>query len=231
MESRTRVVDVAPVTDGWRFVRVHWKAAPILAGQVLDLHTETGHLALAVSAASLKEDWIGGVLPPGTAPSWLRPGLAGAGRLTLQGLEPGMGPGAVVFADACGIGPALYLAQHAPHPPRVVLLDGTQGVPARLRPSRFMVPGVAAEAIAAVGMLEELECPSRIAVPEGRPGCQEDTALEMLRGYLSAMAPPQRSRTRLIAFVRAGALSACESDLRAAVEDLRIVEIPVARSA
>jgi hypothetical protein len=45
------------------------------------------------------------------------------------------------------------------------------------------------------------------------------------------MAPPQRSRTRLIAFVRAGALSACESDLRAAVEDLRIVEIPVARSA
>jgi dihydroorotate dehydrogenase electron transfer subunit len=133
--------------------------------------------------------------------SWadcLRRGVAGpaAGaeaRVTGPAGEPfdlaSATPRALLLADGDGIAPILFLARALrDRHPRVkpfVLFGLTPPLPFRPQPSRIMTPGLPADAIAALPLLEDWNIPSRIACAGGgQAGCFDGAVTELARGWL-----------------------------------------------
>lgn len=98
-------------------------------------------------------------------------------------------PRALLLADNDGIAQIVFLARAlCGWQPRVkpfALFELTPPLPFRPLPSRIMTPGLPADVIAALPLLEDWAVPSRIACPTSdQPGCFEGTVTELARGWL-----------------------------------------------
>ncbi len=173
MPDKPRLLGNAPISGGWRLLSVEWPGAPLQPGHWLRveqallpvMNTSAGAASLLAapdvsSVAALKPRQRYVVTGPhGTA--WEMP----------QGDEA-----FVVVAGEAGIGAALFLCEHAR--PRLVLLEGTS-MPFRAKPTQFVLDGLPPEAIAAAPVLEAKGIPSRLANPEGQPGCFEGDVVQL----------------------------------------------------
>ncbi|MEW6444752.1 MAG: hypothetical protein ACOZAQ_01975 [Pseudomonadota bacterium] len=80
----------------------------------------------------------------------------------------------LLAAEGLGLAPLIHLcASERAHRPLLAMLETASPPLFRPRPSRFILEGLPPAAIAAVPLLEDWGIPSRIASPEGLPGCYE----------------------------------------------------------
>jgi dihydroorotate dehydrogenase electron transfer subunit len=111
---------------------------------------------------------------------------------------------ALAIGGGVGIPPMIFLAERlrartdVPWKP-LVLMGSEIPFPFRSRPSTLMIPGLPAEAIACMPMLEEWGVPSRLASQAGYPGCFEGYVTELARAWLTALPPEARSQTEIFA--------------------------------
>jgi len=178
-----------PSAGGWRQLRVEQEplAALIRPGQYLAIHAEEAVLKAHVSG--IDHEQITLLLPPAEA---LKAKLPWFGELQLEGplgqawsTSQSETPAVVLAADL-GIGPALALIDKLQPAPQLVMLEaGELELPFRPQPSLFIVNGLPAPVIAAVPALEAQGIPSRLADPQGSPGCYEGTLLELFQHWLA----------------------------------------------
>lgn len=203
----TRVLGNTALPDDSRLLRLALpQGPPPEPGQWLTLHTADGPLTAAVLDTSPDEGWLA-VRVPGAFADWTR----GTQCVTEGPLgEPIRTPPAerqlVLLADAAGLPAVLFAARclHV-HLALIGLDDGP--APFRLRPSRFMIEGVAPEAIAALGALEDAGIPSRLAHPEPLPGCLEGDLAALTGEWLAQRSASERWQTA-VAFVGTAATAA-----------------------
>ncbi|MEW6764395.1 MAG: hypothetical protein AB1344_01240 [Pseudomonadota bacterium] len=90
----------------------------------------------------------------------------------------------LILAEGLGLAPLIHLCEQLRGGPESLLAtyETTHSLPFRPRPSRFMVGGLPVGVIAAIPLLEDWAIPSRLACPEGMPGCFEGGLDEMLAG-------------------------------------------------
>lgn len=83
---------------------------------------------------------------------------------------------------ACAIRLVQIRRDQAAHSLRVLWsLDSKP--PFKLRPSQFIIPGLAAEVIAGIPLLEDLKIPSRVACHDS-PGCYSGPVLDLAQSWL-----------------------------------------------
>ena len=94
----------------------------------------------------------------------------------------------LLIGGGVGMPPMLYLAEHlratAPGVQPLVLLGSEVPFPFSARPSTIMVPGVPADVIAAMPLLEDWHIASRLASLAGFPGCFEGYVTELGRQWI-----------------------------------------------
>ncbi|MFV8834567.1 hypothetical protein [Aquisalimonas sp.] len=101
----------------------------------------------------------------------------------------------VLVCDEMGL-PAVLFAAARRDPVTLALIALDSEVPdVRLRPSRFVLTGFDAGAIAGIGALEDAGIPSRVAHPAPLPGCQEGVLSTLVDTWLSAQ--PAQARWQL----------------------------------
>jgi len=101
-------------------------------------------------------------------------------------------PRALLLADDAGLASGIFLARvlrnHQPRVKPFALFELTPPLPFQPQPSRTMVPGIPAEAIAALPLLEDWRIPSRIACPAGgQPGTFDGDLVELAQGWLAVL--------------------------------------------
>lgn len=107
----------------------------------------------------------------------------------------GYRPRPLLMGGGVGIPPMLFLAEHlratAPAVTPLVLMGSEVPFPFSARPSTIMVPGVPADVIAAMPLLEDWRIASRLASLAGFPGCFEGYVTDLAREWLrtSGVAP------------------------------------------
>lgn len=189
----------APSAGGWRQLHVQQAqlAASMRPGQ--QVAVSLGEARLTAYASRIGADEITLLAPPSEPAAAELPwfgevqleGPLGAGWDTAQTEAP-----AVVLASGAGIGAALALIDRLEPPPHLVMLDGGGlTLPFRPQPSLFIVNGLPSHVIAAAPPLEEHGIPSRLADPDGSPGCFEGNVLDLFRHWLA-----QRPETPLEVF-------------------------------
>lgn len=112
-------------------------------------------------------------------------------------------PRVLLLGEGPGIGVMVHLADQLRRTGGylpLVLLATANDFPFQPRPSRFIVPGVPAEMIAAMPLLEDWGIASRLCCPEWLPGCHEGTLVELTEDWLVS-ARQIRDRTMLLASV------------------------------
>ncbi|SEO92847.1 hypothetical protein [Aquisalimonas asiatica] len=98
----------------------------------------------------------------------------------------------VVVSDETGL-PAVLFAAARGEPVALALIALESEIPdVRLRPSRFVLEGFEAGAIAGVGALEDAGIPSRVAHPTPLPGCQEGVLASLVDTWLSTRSAHER---------------------------------------
>ncbi|MBK8959537.1 MAG: dihydroorotate dehydrogenase electron transfer subunit [Proteobacteria bacterium] len=99
-------------------------------------------------------------------------------------------PRPLLIGGGVGMPPMLYLAEHlratAPGVQPLVLLGSEVPFPFSARPSTIMVPGVPADVIAAMPLLEDWHIASRLASLAGFPGCYEGYVTELARAWITS---------------------------------------------
>lgn len=97
-------------------------------------------------------------------------------------------PRTLLLGGEGGIAALVFLTDVLRHRrPRLkpfLLLASEQPFPFRPQPSRIMVPGLPTWVIAAMPLLEDWGIPSRLATPQGLPGCFDGSLEELARGWL-----------------------------------------------
>lgn len=146
--------------------------------------------------------------------------VVGEGTALLSGAKQGeqlnlLGPIGVPFRidDACtlplligggvGVPPMVFLADamrqgHKNLSP-LVLMGSETPFPFRVRPSQIMVPGMPAEVIAAMPLLEDWGIPSRLASLQGYAGCYEGYVTDLARLWLEGLNPEALRRVAVFA--------------------------------
>lgn len=81
----------------------------------------------------------------------------------------------------------------------LVLMGSELPFPFRVRPSTILVPGIPAEAIGAMPLLEEWGVPSRLATSAGFPGCFDGYVTELARHWLSSLESAQLAELEIFA--------------------------------
>jgi len=186
-------LDSSALPGGWTLVRLQTPlAAAARPGHAVRARTADGEVHGAVTRASPGELWLALLLPPNVDLPALRPhqpllecALAGEPFDDLS--EPPTAP--VLIGEEAGIGAILFLAERIAPPPKLVLLGARVPPPLRPRPSRILVPGLPPHAIGAVPVLEERGIPSRLAHPDGTPGCYDGPVSELFGHWLSQQPP------------------------------------------
>lgn len=228
--AATRLLAREPVAGGWWLVRLAWQGPAPLPGQYLDAALGGRRLILPARAASLREGWLAGLLEPGLGGvlESLALGCSGECQLAGEGAEPGDTPprSLLLLGRDSGIGPALAFADARPEAVGFAALGGDQGVPGRVQPSRFLVPGLPGAVMGALAPLEGLGVPSRVAHSAGRPGCFEGPPEELLARYLDGLEAATSQALEVLAFGPAGLEQALGSSLGDRVGRLRVVELP-----
>jgi dihydroorotate dehydrogenase electron transfer subunit len=94
---------------------------------------------------------------------------------------------------------ASHLKRHAPETKPLSLVSSEVPFPFTPRPSQIMVPGVPADAIAAMPLMEDWKIPSRLASLKGFPGCYEGLVTDLARSCLNALSADQLKEVELFA--------------------------------
>lgn len=97
---------------------------------------------------------------------------------------------ALLLGGGVGIPPMVFLAdrlRNDPHWKPLVLMGSEVPFPFSARPSRFMVPGMPAEVIAAMPLLDDWGVPSRLASLQGYPGCHAGYITDLARLWLDGL--------------------------------------------
>lgn len=227
--SDARILGNGELNEGWRLVRVQRPTdAPLPApGQWYWLEHNGERWVLPVHRAPAGADWVAGLIPPDQDAERLRPeaviDLTGPEGEPLPSVTDGA---ALIVGSGAGVGAALALAEAIEPLPWLVLLDASRGIPGRICPSRFMVRCLPAEAMAGVASLERAGIPSRIASPEGRPGCFEGSGSDMLRHLVADLSTEERAAHPLIACTSWSDIARWRGELAALVPSLHLCQLP-----
>jgi len=228
--AATRLLAREAVAGGWWLVRLAWEGPAPLAGQYLDATLDGRRLILPARAASHREGWLAGLLEPalGGVLEALAVGVRGTFAVFQpRSLQAALSPeGCVLLGRDNGIGPALAFAEARPEALRFAALGGDQGVPGRVQPSRFLSPGLPAEAIGALAGLESLGVVSRVAHPAGRPGCFEGQPEDLLARYVERLGLGEAQGLEVVAFGPPGTEQTLQRRLAGRIGALRTVELP-----
>jgi dihydroorotate dehydrogenase electron transfer subunit len=81
----------------------------------------------------------------------------------------------------------------------IVLLGSTGAFPFRARPSTILIPGIPDGVIACMPMLEEWGIPSRLANPDGAPGCFDGSVIELASIWLRSLDQEAMEQVELFA--------------------------------
>ena len=111
-------------------------------------------------------------------------------------------PRTLLIGGGVGIPPMLFLADRLRtdrHWQPFVLMGSEVPFPFHAQPSRFMVPGVPAEVIAAMPLLEDRGVPSRLSSRQGYPGCFDGYITDLARHWLDAMDDAARREVSIFA--------------------------------
>lgn len=112
-------------------------------------------------------------------------------------------PRPLLIGGGVGIPPMVFIAAETlevkgAYQP-FVIMGSEVPFPFTPRPSQIMVPGMPAEAIAAMPLLEDWGVPSRLASRQGFAGCHDGYVTDLARTYLDALTPEQRNEVEVYA--------------------------------
>ena len=101
-------------------------------------------------------------------------------------------PRPLLIGGGVGIPPMVFLAEHLKTQRRqdlspLVIMGSEVPFPFRLRPSTVIVPGIPAEAIAAMPLMEDWGIPSRLASLQGYPGCFDGYVTDLARAWIDSL--------------------------------------------
>jgi len=110
-------------------------------------------------------------------------------------------PRPLLIGGGVGIPPMIFLADRlraikGAYSP-FVIMGSEVPFPFQSRPSQIMVPGMPAEVIAAMPLLEDWGIASRLASLQGYPGCFEGYVTDLARRWLDALSEEQRQQVEL----------------------------------
>lgn len=109
----------------------------------------------------------------------------------------------LLIGGGVGIPPMIFLAEHLrrqrPQTAPVVLMGSEVPFPFPPRPSVFLLPGMPAECIAAMPLLEDWGIPSRLASGAGFPGCFSGPVTELARHWLAALPASEKETVEVFA--------------------------------
>jgi dihydroorotate dehydrogenase electron transfer subunit len=109
----------------------------------------------------------------------------------------------LLIGGGVGIPPMIFLAEHlCTHAAAVqplVIMGSEIPFPFTPRPSRILVPGVPADTIACMPLLEDWGIASRLCSLRGQPGCYEGYVTDLARHWLRHQAERQRSEVEIFA--------------------------------
>jgi dihydroorotate dehydrogenase electron transfer subunit len=113
-------------------------------------------------------------------------------------------PRVLAIGGGVGIPPMVFLAEHLASDQRaawkpLVLMGSEIPFPFRARPSRVLVPGAPAAAIACMPLLDEWGVPSRLASNAGYPGCFHGHVTELAAAWLAALSPAELAEVEIFA--------------------------------
>jgi dihydroorotate dehydrogenase electron transfer subunit len=111
-------------------------------------------------------------------------------------------PRTLLLGGGVGIPPMVFLAdrlRHDVHWQPLVLMGSEVPFPFTARPSTIMVPGIPADVIAAMPLLEDWGVASRLASLQGYAGCYSGYITGLSRHWLEALDPDERTRVSLYA--------------------------------
>ncbi len=104
-------------------------------------------------------------------------------------------PRPLLIGGGVGIPPMLFLAEHmraqGSATQALVLMGSEVPFPFRARPSTLMVPGLPADVIAAMPLLEDWHIASRLASLAGFPGCYEGYVTDLARQWITTSGVPR----------------------------------------
>lgn len=127
----------------------------------------------------------------------------------------------LLLASDLGIAPLLHLARQASKMPlgtsTMALLYATEGFPFMVKPARYMLSFMPAEAIGGCPLLEDWKIPNRLVSPGGLPGCFDGSLLELFALWLEhenqqrQMQSPILTDWEIVAFLDHENLQACQN--------------------
>jgi hypothetical protein len=98
-----------------------------------------------------------------------------------------------------------------PPVPLVVLFGGQDKFPFKPRPSTILLPGMPAGVIACAPAMDEVGIASRLASPEGLPGCYDGPVTELAERWLRSLDPEMLTRARILVSAADETASAVEA--------------------
>lgn len=99
-------------------------------------------------------------------------------------------PRTLLIGGGVGMPPMLFLASSLrvqPWAKPLVILGSEVPFPFQARPSQHLIPGLPAQAIAAMPLLDDWGIPSRLASLQGYPGCFEGYVTDLARHWLESL--------------------------------------------
>lgn len=111
-------------------------------------------------------------------------------------------PRPLLLGGGVGIPPMIFLAEELKNDARyrpLVMMGSEVPFPFKARPSQIVVPGVPAQAIAAMPLLDDWGIPSRLASLQGYPGCHEGYVTDLARAWLAALSGAERAEVEIFA--------------------------------
>ncbi|MGH8520894.1 MAG: dihydroorotate dehydrogenase electron transfer subunit [Gammaproteobacteria bacterium] len=115
----------------------------------------------------------------------------------------GYRPRPLLIGGGVGIPPMIFLSEHmkgqGARVKPLILMGSEVPFPFRPRPSQFLVPGIPAEVIAAMPLMEDWGFPSRLASLTSLPGCFEGYVTDLVRYWLDALDAGQRADVEVFA--------------------------------
>ena len=120
----------------------------------------------------------------------------------------------LLIGGGVGIPPMIFLAESLMQDPcagwkPLALMGSELPFPFRPRPSKFLVPGIPPDVIAAMPALESLGVPNRLASLSGFPGCYPGYVTELASQWLDALDARARLEVELFACGPTVMLRAC----------------------
>lgn len=113
----------------------------------------------------------------------------------------GYKPHAVLIGGGVGIPPMIFLAEHLrQHGVETIVFMGSEiPFPFKAQPSKIMVPGLPAETIASMPLLEDWGIPSRLASTQSYAGCFDGYVTELADHWLNERSDIDNSAIEIFA--------------------------------